>query len=245
MDAFVLFSSIAGVWGSGGQGAYAAANAYLDSLAEHRRAAGLPATAVAWGPWGGGGMVAGAGQDAAAQLRRRGLPTMAPEVAITGLATALERGDGNVIVADVDWERFAGTFMARRSSPLLGELPQVRAAFETDASEVGGLSALAQRLAGLDEAEQERQLTELVRYEAAAVLGHVSGDAFSASRAFRELGFDSLTAVELRARLSEATGVALPATLVYDYPNAAVLAAYLRTELSGVVPAASAAVAMS
>ncbi|APY84625.1 hypothetical protein A7J05_01570 [Streptomyces alfalfae] len=245
LDAFVLFSSIAGVWGSGGQGAYAAANAYLDSLAERRRAAGLPATAVAWGPWGGGGMVAGAGQDAAAQLRRRGLPTMAPEVAITGLATALERGDGNVIVADVDWERFAGTFMARRSSPLLGELPQVRAAFETESAESGGLSALAQRLVGLDEAEQERQLTELVRYEAAAVLGHVSGDAFSASRAFRELGFDSLTAVELRARLSEATGVALPATLVYDYPNAAVLAAYLRTELSGVVPAASAAVAMS
>ncbi|MEV0126653.1 SDR family NAD(P)-dependent oxidoreductase [Streptomyces sp. NPDC050703] len=190
-------------------------------------------------------MVAGAGQDAAAQLRRRGLPTMAPEVAITGLATALERGDGNVVVADVDWERFAGTFMARRSSPLLGELPQVRAAFESESAESGGLSALAQRLAGLDEVEQERQLTELVRYEAAAVLGHVSGDAFSASRAFRELGFDSLTAVELRARLSEATGVALPATLVYDYPNAAVLAAYLRTELSGAVPAASASVAMS
>ncbi|WP_229871975.1 type I polyketide synthase, partial [Streptomyces longisporoflavus] len=199
------------------------------------------AMAVAWGPWGGGGMVAGAGRDAAAQLRRRGLPTMAPEVAITGLATALERGEGNVIVADVDWERFAGTFMARRSSPLLGELEQVRAAFASDVAEGGGLSALAQRLAGLDEVEQERQLTELVRYEAAAVLGHVSGDAFSASRAFRELGFDSLTAVELRARLSEATGVALPATLVYDYPNAGVLAAYLRTELSGADMAATSA----
>ncbi|MGW5868669.1 type I polyketide synthase [Streptomyces sp. NPDC055239] len=244
LDAFVLFSSIAGVWGSGGQGAYAAANAYLDSLAEHRRAAGLPATAVAWGPWGGGGMVAGAGRDAAAQLKRRGLPTMAPAVAIAGLATALEHGDGNVVVADVDWERFAGTFMAQRPSALLGELPQVRAAFEATSAN-SGMSELAQRLAGLDVAEQERQLTELVRYEAAAVLGHVSGDAFSASRAFRELGFDSLTAVELRARLSEATGVALPATLVYDYPNAAVLAAYLRTELSGVVPTASTSVAVS
>ncbi|MEU5952062.1 type I polyketide synthase [Streptomyces sp. NPDC047525] len=244
LDAFVLFSSIAGVWGSGGQGAYAAANAYLDSLAGHRRAAGLAATAVAWGPWGGGGMVAGAGGDAAGHLRRRGLPTMDPAVAIAGLATALERGDGNVIVADVDWERFAGTFMAQRPSPLLGELPAVRAAFEAS-SAADEMSALAQRLSGLDEAEQERQLTELVRYEAAAVLGHVSGDAFSASRAFRELGFDSLTAVELRARLSEATGVALPATLVYDYPNAAVLAAYLRTELSGVVPTASASVTVS
>ncbi|MFD3917350.1 SDR family NAD(P)-dependent oxidoreductase, partial [Streptomyces sp. NPDC058603] len=206
LDAFVLFSSIAGVWGSGGQGAYAAANAYLDALADHRRAAGLPATAVAWGPWGDGGMVADAGQDAAAQLRRRGLITMAPAVAMAGLATALERGDGNVVVADVDWERFAGTFMSQRPSPLLGELPEVRAAFEAAPAEQG-LSALAQRLVGLDEAEQERQLTELVRYEAAAVLGHVSGDAFSATRAFKELGFDSLTAVELRTRLSEATGV--------------------------------------
>ncbi|GHC89958.1 type I polyketide synthase [Streptomyces flavofungini] len=244
LDAFVLFSSIAGVWGSSGQGAYAAANAYLDSLAEHRRAAGLPATAVAWGPWGGGGMVATAEQTAL--LQRWGLTTLVPAVAIAGLATALERGDGNVVVADVDWSRFAGTFMAQRPSPLLGELPEVQAAFGTSAAEQG-TSALAQRLAGLDEAEQERQLTELVRYEAAAVLGHVSGDAFSATRAFRDLGFDSLTAVELRARLSDATGLALPATLVFDYPTAAVLAAYLRSELCGAsgAPTASAPVAVS
>ncbi|MFJ9034738.1 type I polyketide synthase, partial [Streptomyces sp. NPDC102274] len=243
LDAFVLFSSIAGVWGSSGQGAYAAANAYLDALAAHRRTAGLPATAVAWGPWGGGGMVAT--DEQAALLHRWGLSTMAPAVAIAGLATALERGDGNVVVADVDWERFAGTFMSQRPSPLLRELPEVRAAFEAAPAEQG-ISALAQRLAGLDEAEQERQLTELVRYEAAAVLGHVSGDAFSATRAFKELGFDSLTAVELRTRLSEATGVALPATVVFDYPTAAALAAHLRVELSGagVAPTASAPAAV-
>ncbi|MEU5998103.1 type I polyketide synthase [Streptomyces sp. NPDC047197] len=232
LEAFVLFSSIAGVWGSSGQGAYAAANAYLDALADHRRAAGLPATAVAWGPWGGGGMVATAEQ--ATQLHRWGLATMDPDVAIAGLATVLERGDGNTVVADVDWTRFAGTFMAQRPSSLLGELAEVRAAFEAAPTErSGSTSALAQRLAGLDEAEQERQLTELVRYEAAAVLGHVSGDAFSPTRAFKELGFDSLTAVELRARLREATGIALPATLVFDYPTAAALAAYLRVELCG------------
>ncbi|MFC8130324.1 type I polyketide synthase [Streptomyces sp. NPDC057302] len=245
LDAFVLFSSIAGVWGSSGQGAYAAANAYLDALADHRRAAGLPATAVAWGPWGGGGMVATAEQ--ATQLHRWGLATMAPDVAIAGLATALERGEGNVVVADVDWTRFAGTFMAQRPSSLLGELPDVQAAFAAAPAEQGGTSALAQRLAGLDEAEQERQLTDLVRYEAAAVLGHVSGDAFSPTRAFKELGFDSLTAVELRSRLRDATGIALPATLVFDYPTAAALAAYLRVELCGAdaTPTASASVAVS
>ncbi|MFF1698112.1 type I polyketide synthase [Streptomyces sp. NPDC058257] len=234
LDAFVLFSSIAGVWGSSGQGAYAAANAYLDALAEHRRAAGFPATAVAWGPWGGGGMVAT--DEQATQLHRWGLATMDPDVAVAGLATALERGDGNIVVADVDWTRFAGTFMAQRPSALLGELPEVRAAFDAAPAERGSTSALARRLAGLDAAEQERQLTDLVRYEAAAVLGHVSGDAFSPTRAFKELGFDSLTAVELRARLREATGIALPATLVFDYPTPAALAAYLRVELSGVDP---------
>ncbi|MFJ9211564.1 type I polyketide synthase [Streptomyces sp. NPDC102264] len=238
LDAFVLFSSIAGVWGSGGQAAYGAANAYLDALADHRRAAGLPATAVAWGPWGGGGMVADSGQ--AAHLQRRGLTTMAPEAALAGLGTAIEHGDGKVTIADVDWSRFAGTFMARRPSPLLRELPEVRAAFDAAPAADGGTSALAQRLAGLDEAEQERELTELVRYEAAAVLGHVSAAAFSATRAFRELGFDSLTAVELRARLSDATGIALPATVVFDYPTAGALAAYLRVELSGVVAAPTA-----
>ncbi|MFD8923458.1 type I polyketide synthase, partial [Streptomyces sp. NPDC059569] len=239
LDAFVLFSSIAGVWGSGGQAAYGAANAYLDALADHRRAAGLPATAVAWGPWGGGGMVADSGQ--AAHLQRRGLTTMAPEAALAGLGTAIEHGDGKVTIADVDWSRFAGTFMARRPSPLLRELPEVRAAFDAAPAADGGTSALAQRLAGLDEAEQERELTELVRYEAAAVLGHVSAAAFSATRAFRELGFDSLTAVELRTRLSEATGVALPATVVFDYPTVGALAACLRAELSGVVAAPTAA----
>ncbi|MBB5101295.1 pimaricinolide synthase PimS1 [Streptomyces spectabilis] len=244
LDAFVLFSSISGVWGSGAQSAYGAANAYLDALAEHRRAAGLPATAVAWGPWAYGGMVADAGQDAAAQLRRRGLPSMAPAVAIVGLATALERGDGNVAIADVDWERFAGTFMAQRPSPLLSELPQVRAAFAA-APEDQGSSALARRLTGLDGAEQERQLTDLVRFEAAAVLGHASGDALPATRAFRELGFDSLTAVELRARLNEATGAVLPTTLVFDYPNAAALAAYLRDELCGTASATAAAVTVA
>ncbi|WP_190012497.1 SDR family NAD(P)-dependent oxidoreductase, partial [Streptomyces griseomycini] len=229
LDAFVLFSSIAGVWGSGGQGAYAAANAYLDALAEHRRAAGLPATAVAWGPWAGGGMV---DDEAERQLARRGLVALPPDLAVGALADAVGAGPASTVVANVDWEPFAATFTMRRPSPLLGELPELRTVAE-DAPAEQGTSPLARRLAGLDAAEQERQLTELVRYEAATVLGHVSGDAFSATRAFKDLGFDSLTAMELRARLGEVTGVALPTTVVFDYPNAATLAAHLRVVLSG------------
>ncbi|MFF5103463.1 type I polyketide synthase [Streptomyces sp. NPDC000134] len=229
LDAFVLFSSIAGVWGSGGQGAYAAANACLDALAEHRRAAGLPATAVAWGPWAGGGMV---GDEAERQLARRGLVVLPPDLAVDALADAIGAGLASTVVADVRWEPFAATFTMRRPSPLLDELPDLRTATEDTPAE-RGTSPLARRLAGLDAAEQERQLTELVRYEAATVLGHVSGDAFSATRAFKDLGFDSLTAMELRTRLGEVTGAALPATLVFDYPNAATLAAHLRVVLFG------------
>ncbi|CAM5435557.1 Malonyl CoA-acyl carrier protein transacylase (Fragment) OS=Streptomyces griseomycini OX=66895 GN=FHS37_007441 PE=4 SV=1 [Streptomyces griseomycini] len=200
LDAFVLFSSIAGVWGSGGQAAYGAANAYLDALAEHRRAAGLPATAVAWGPWDGGGMVEDSGQ--AAHLKRLGLLTMAPGTALAGLGSALAHGDTTVTVADVDWPRFAGTFTAQRPSALLSELPDARDLLDATPAEQDGTSDLARRLAGLDGAEQERHLTELVRSEAAAVLGHASADALPATRAFSVNWRLRLpvSAVELRAR---------------------------------------------
>ncbi|HEV2634960.1 MAG TPA: SDR family NAD(P)-dependent oxidoreductase [Actinocrinis sp.] len=243
LTAFVTFSSGAGVWGSGLQAGYAAANAYLDALAEHRRGRGLAATSVSWGLWGGGGMGQGEGGD---RLQRLGLREMDPDLAIAALAAVIEApaatavesspGSAAATVADLDWARFAPVFTLHRASALIGDLPEVRQALTADTAGTGAPdaaadqgAALAQQLNGLSRAEQERMLTDLVRAEAAAVLGHASMAAVDADRAFKDLGFDSLTAVELRNRLTRATGLRLPATLVFDYPTPEVLAEHVRT----------------
>ncbi|RBM21201.1 type I polyketide synthase, partial [Streptomyces sp. PT12] len=233
LDAFVLFSSNAGVWGSGGQGAYAAANAYLDAFAEWRRAQGLAATSVAWGAWAGGG-IASLG-DAEENLRRRGVRAMAPELAMRALQDAIDHDETFVAVADVDWETFLPAFTVARHRPLIADIPEVVALLDADADAADDepLSELAQRVAGRPADEQHRLVLDVVRAQAAAVLGHASAEAVTPARAFKELGFDSLTAVDLRNRLSAATGLRLPATLAFDYPTAEGLATYLRGELLG------------
>ncbi|HEY2287369.1 MAG TPA: SDR family NAD(P)-dependent oxidoreductase, partial [Streptosporangiaceae bacterium] len=232
VERFVLFSSIAATWGSGGQPGYAAANAYLDALAEARRGRGQPASSVAWGPWDGGGMT---DREGAEQLRRRGLRPIDPGRATGALGQVLDGTETQVTLAEVDWARFAPPFTLRRSSPLIAGLPEVRQALadgtaEGGPADPGAGTALSQRLAGLPPAERDRVLVSVIRAEAAAVLGHSSTEAVEAGRAFRDMGFDSLTAVELRDRLTAATGLRLPATLVFDYPTPAVLAGYLRAE---------------
>ncbi|MEV6134390.1 type I polyketide synthase, partial [Streptomyces violaceusniger] len=234
LDAFVVFSSIAGVWGSGGQAAYGAANAYLDALVEERRARGLAGTAVAWGPWAESGMAAGDGGE---QLARRGLTSMAPGLAIAALQGAVAGDDGVVTVANVDWERFAPAFTMGRPSPLLGDLPEVVSALEearaAEESHAEAGSRLRERLSALAPAERERAVLDLVRGHAAAVLGFSGTEAVESDRAFKELGFDSLTAVEFRNRLNADTGLRLPTTLVFDYPNSRALAEHVR---AGVLP---------
>ncbi|WP_250405461.1 SDR family NAD(P)-dependent oxidoreductase, partial [Streptomyces cellostaticus] len=235
LDAFVLFSSIAGVWGSGGQAAYAAANAHLDALAQQRRTRGLAATSVAWGPWGGGGLVAD--DEAAEQLRRRGLPVMAPELSIAALQQALDGDETAVTVADVDWRLFVPAYTAARPRPLIADLPEVRGMLDaekdgadTTAEEAGNLRA---ELRGMSGPEAERTVLHLVRAQVAVVLGHDGAATIEAGRAFKELGFDSLTAVELRNRLNAATGLKLPAALVFDHPTPTALATHIRAELLG------------
>ncbi|KOV67500.1 beta-ketoacyl synthase [Streptomyces sp. MMG1121] len=229
LSAFVLFSSLTATVGGAGQANYAAANAYLDALAEHRRAAGLPATSVAWGPWGGDGMAAHGTVRSAA--RAMGMSLLAPDRALTALGRALDGGDTTVTVADVDWSVFAPAFTSSRPSALLSALPEARRG--TGTQESAGADGFAAKLAGLTGGERERALQELVCGQAAAVLGYGSADAVEATTAFRDLGFDSLTSVDLRNRISSAAGVPLPATLIFDYATPAALAKYLGTELAG------------
>ncbi|MFI2646044.1 beta-ketoacyl reductase, partial [Streptomyces sp. NPDC018610] len=238
LDAFVLFSSFAGTVGGAGQANYAAANAYLDALAEARRAQGLPATSVAWGRWAGEGLAAGEARETWA--RRGGVAPMEPGDALKALETVLSRDEACVAVADVDWNRFTPSFTTVRHSSLITEIPEVRRPLEaTDggASDGSGrvadsAEALRERLAGLSPVERAQTLLELVRAQVAKVLVYSGPEAVSAERAFKDLGFDSLTAVELRNRLKAATGLTLPATLVFDHPTPTALAEHLRSLLS-------------
>ncbi|TCJ31508.1 SDR family NAD(P)-dependent oxidoreductase, partial [Parafrankia sp. BMG5.11] len=256
LDAFVVFSSIAGVWGSGAQAGYAAANATLDALVERRRSRGVAGTAIAWGPWGGAGM-AEVG-DIEARLRRRGLRAMDPGLALAALRQAVAEEAGPLVVADVDWERFAPVFTAARPRPLIADLPEVRALNAaagapaagggsgaspagratgsgaiTDPDADGSGSELTRRLAALTAEERRRVLVEAVLGAAVATLGHSSPGAIDRTRPFKELGFDSLTAVELRNRINAATGLRLPASVVFDYPTVDALADLVLTELAG------------
>ncbi|MFI6231772.1 type I polyketide synthase, partial [Micromonospora echinospora] len=231
LDAFVTFASISGVWGSGGQGAYAAANAYLDALAEQRRARGLAATSISWGAWAEGGMATT--EEAQRLLSRRGLNPMQPAAALLALRRAVEHGETCLVVADVDWATFAPAYASARPRPLLDDIAEAREALTADPADetTDHATALRDRLADLTRAERDRHLTDLVRDHAAAVLGHSGTDAVSPKRAFKELGFDSLTAVELRNQITGATGLALPTTLIFDYPNPAALAGHLASLL--------------
>ncbi|RBM17678.1 hypothetical protein DEH69_14695, partial [Streptomyces sp. PT12] len=230
LDAFVLFSSIAATWGSGNQAAYAAANTYLDALAEHRRSIGLPATSIAWGAWAGGGMSTGEGAEE--HLAKRGVRTMDPDLAVTALHRAIEHRDTCVTVSDMDWTLFVPGFTLARPRPLLDGLPEVRALLQTEPEPTTDATALTHELARLTETDQERHLTDLVRTQAAAALGLPDATAVDPDRAFRDMGFDSLTAVELRNRLTKETGLPLPATIVFDQPTPLTLARHLRTELA-------------
>ncbi|MER8062671.1 type I polyketide synthase, partial [Streptomyces sp. NPDC094022] len=232
-DTFVLFSSNAGVWGASRAGAYAAANAFLDGFAHRRRHRGLPALSVAWGLWEGPGMAGEAGQDF---LRRQGMRPLPPEQALAELGTCLAGAETCVSVADLDRPAFLDLMGAVRHRPLFDELaatlPAVPPAGEPREEPEGG-SRLREKLLPLPAGERRAHLLRLVRAEAAAVLGHTDTGAVDRDRAFRELGFDSMSAVQLRNRITAATGLREATTLVFDRPSATALADYLLDRLFG------------
>ncbi|MFD7284619.1 type I polyketide synthase [Streptomyces sp. NPDC059863] len=227
LSAFVLFSSAAGTFGNAGQANYAAANAYLDALAQHRRAGGLPATSLAWGLWAD---ASGMTDELAAADRGR--------LSRAGVA-ALSAGEGlRLFDAAIALPSAVAVPMRLDLAPLRAHPEAVpallRALVRTarpEAAKPDG--SLAARISALPEDERLPLLLDLVRTCVAAVLGHASAAEVEPERAFGELGFDSLTAVELRNRLDAVTGLRLPATLVFDYPTPLVLAGHLRSTLLG------------
>ncbi|MGW5352857.1 type I polyketide synthase, partial [Streptomyces sp. NPDC004031] len=232
LAAFVLFSSFAAVSGSAGQANYAAANAFLEALARHRRAGGLAGTAVAWGLWEQeSGMTGHLDAADLARVERSGLLPLSAEAGLELFDRSLDRTAGGNRAALVAVELSRPALHARGVEgtlpALLSGLVQAR---RRGAAESSALTPA--RLAGLDAAGQTALVLDLVRGLVAAVLGHAESDGVDADRAFKELGFDSLTAVELRNRLNAATGLKLPATLVFDYPTPAALAAFVRDSVA-------------
>ncbi|WP_208609667.1 type I polyketide synthase, partial [Streptomyces atriruber] len=236
---FVVFSSAAASLGSPGQANYAAANAYCDALVQHRRAQGLPGLSIAWGLWQAtSGMTGQLSDTDLARMKRTGFAALTDEAGLALLDAARAHDHAYVVAADLDPRALTDGL-----SPLLRTLT-APAARRRVASEGLADGALAARLAGLDADGRLQLLTDVVREYVAAVLGHGSAARVSVDIAFKDLGFDSLTAVELRNRLSAACDVRLPATLIFDHPTPQALATHLVHRLAGTVAPAPAPVAL-
>ncbi|MYS32137.1 SDR family NAD(P)-dependent oxidoreductase, partial [Streptomyces sp. SID7804] len=234
LAAFVVFSSVAGTFGSAGQSAYAAGNAFLDAVVRHRRGLGLPAVSLVWGPWSqDAGMTQALSETDRRRIDRAGMPPLTAEQGVALFDAALAADAAVVLPVRFD-------FPALRAQgdipPLLSGLIRTStrrtAAAATGSAETSGLAG---RLTVLGEAERREMMLDLVRGHIALVLGHSGAQTVNPNRAFQDLGFDSLTAVELRNRLGKATGLRLPATVVFDYPTAELLADHLLDTVLGTV----------
>ncbi|MFD4628494.1 beta-ketoacyl synthase N-terminal-like domain-containing protein [Streptomyces sp. NPDC058284] len=229
VETVIYFSSVAAALGSREHGAYAAANAYLDALAQRHGGEGPRTVSVGWGIWDlpDDGESA---REATGLSRRQGLPPLEPQLALGALHAVLDSGKGHTLIADIEWERFAPLFTLARPTRLLDTVPAAvrildAASDSTEGAENGAV--LRRDLSALPARERAGVLLNLVREQVAAVLRYEPGQGVEPEKAFKDLGFDSLVVVELRNRLRTATGLRLPATMVYDYPTPRALAEHL------------------
>jgi acyl transferase domain-containing protein/thioesterase domain-containing protein/acyl carrier protein len=238
LSAFVVFSSAASVFGPPGQAAYTAANRYLNALAEFRRAQGLPGLSLAWGPWDlDTSMTGGLSEADKARLARAGMPPLSGQDGIALFDTGLACDQPLLVAAKLDLRALQGVDIAM-VPPIMRGLVTAARRRSAPAGDTGG--SLISRIAGLSAAERVELVRDLVRAQIGEVLGHPAPETIELDRAFQELGFDSLTAIELRNRLNMITGLRLPATLVFDHATLAAMADFVDEQL-GEAPAEGAA----
>ncbi|MEU1245118.1 SDR family NAD(P)-dependent oxidoreductase [Micromonospora parva] len=235
LDEFVLFSGAAGALGTAGQAHYAAANVFLEALARRRRQDGRPARALAWGLWAErSGITGDLDEVALRRLARLGVRPLPTDEALALLDEALGAGDPIVYPLGLDPAVLRSQAETGELAPILRELaptPVRPAADVAPARPAEPSATLLDRLLGASPEDQDTMLVELVREQVADVLGHTSTRQIGADEAFRDLGIDSLSAVELRNRLGGLTDLRLPPTIVFDHPTPAGIAAHLRDEL--------------
>ncbi|WP_308408836.1 beta-ketoacyl reductase [Streptomyces sp. AC627_RSS907] len=222
LSAFVLYSSASGLFGNAGQANYAAANAFLDAYAVWLRGRGVPAVSLAWGLWDVG-MGSGLSDADRARLTRSGFGALTPADGLAAFDAALGAGRPLVVPIALD----LGAVRATASDGSVPELLRGLVAVPRRAADTTPAQTLADRLAPLGEADRDRFLLDLVRARTAGILGYASPKDVEPTRGFLELGFDSLTVVELRNRLHTETGLRLPATLLFDHPSPTALARHL------------------
>jgi polyene macrolide polyketide synthase len=233
LAAFVLFSSMAGTFGTAGQANYAAANAFLDGLAQHRRLRGLPATSLAWGLWATeSGMTSQLDDTGRARLERLGGAALTSGEGLALFDAALGRDQAVLVPVKLDRRKLARGPAGPQPVPrLLCDLVPAEPGTSSGTGDAAPARSWPEQLAAMTAPARQKALLDLVRAQAATVLGHAGPDRIKGNQAFGDLGFDSLTAVELRNRLAEQTGLRLPVSLLFRYPTAATLADYLGSRL--------------
>lgn len=223
LDHFVCFSSMASLLGSPGQGNYAAANAFMDALMQHRRAQGLPGLSINWGPWGQVGMAAQLSDMDQQRMSNQGIDEIAPTQGLQILETLLSQSTAQVGVLPIDWSVFISQLPDAAAMPFL---ERVRPTVEQ-----AGPSEFQQQLVGVDECDRILVIQEHLRSQLAKVLGYSSADLIELQDNFADLGMDSLMAVEFNNRLQKSFNCTISQTTLFDYPTVASLADYLNQKV--------------